>query len=198
MQVEREEYAWVIDFLPHGRSSEREPEPMAQLIGEKFFTLFEVSVKKDSSLQFGQRVYLGKDERPQVERIRKRITFDDLTPTARNEAPSVLKNIIASREPDFINFFNKAGPLSVRLHQLELIHGIGKKHLTQILDVRESSPFTSFEDVKSRVPLLSDPMQMLAMRIMQELEGKEQNYLFVRPPRKEGDLPYRGHGGFRR
>ena len=187
MQVEREEYAWVVDFLPKGRSSERAPEPLAQLIGEKFFTLFEVTVKPDITLQFGQRVYLGKEERPEVERIRKRIGYEELTSTAKTEAPQALKKIIGEREADFVKFFNKAGPLSVRLHQLELIHGIGKKHLTQILDAREKELFSSFEDIKKRVPLLPDPVQIIAGRIMQELEGKEQNYLFVRPPKKESE-----------
>ena len=185
MQVEREEYAWVVDFLPKGRSSERAPEPLAQLIGEKYFTLFEVTIKPETAVQFGQRVYLGKEERPEVERIRKRVGYEELTSTAKTEAPQALKKIIEAREADFVNFFNKAGPLSVRLHQLELIHGIGKKHLAQILDAREKSPFASFDDIKKRVPLLPDPVQILAGRIMQELEGKEQNYLFVRPPKKE-------------
>ncbi|MFH0927511.1 MAG: DUF655 domain-containing protein [Candidatus Micrarchaeota archaeon] len=197
MQVEREEYARVVDFLPKGRSSEREPESIAQLIGEKYFTLFEVTIKPDIILQFCQRVYLGNEERQEVERIRKRINYDELTSTAKSEAEPALRQIISSREPDFVNFFNKAGPMSVRLHQLELIHGIGKKHLTQILEVREQKPFASFEDLKARVPLLPDPVQIVAGRILQELEGKEQNYLFVRPPKKEGEMQY-GRGGFRR
>lgn len=196
MQVEREEYAWVVDFLPKGRSDERAPESIAQLIGEKYFTLFEVTIKPEVILQFGQRVYLGKDERPEVERIRKRVNYDELTSTARNEASSTLKKIIESREPDFVNFFNKSGPLSVRLHQLELIHGIGKKHLTQILEAREKQPFVSFVDVKERVPLLPDPAQIIATRVLQEMEGKEQNYLFVRPPKKENE--HFKHRGFRR
>ena len=176
MQVEREEYAWVVDFLPSGRSSERAPEAIAQLIGERFFTLFEVSIKPDIQVQFCQRIYLGKDERPEVERIRKRIVYDELTSTARTEAPSALKKIIESRESDFINFFNKSGPLSVRLHQLELLHGIGKKHLAQILEAREQKQFANFEDLRARVPLLPDPVQLIAGRVLQELEGKEQNY----------------------
>ncbi|MFA5108791.1 MAG: DUF655 domain-containing protein [Candidatus Micrarchaeia archaeon] len=190
MAQEREEYGLVVDFLPNGRSSERAQEPIGQLIGEKFFTLFEVSTKPGVQLSFGQRVYLGKEERAEIERIRKRIDYNDLTSTARNELPEVLKKIISSREADFIAFFNKAGPLSVRLHQLELIHGIGKKHLQQILEVRETKPFENFEDMKARVPLLANPIQILASRIMHELEGNEQNYLFVRPPKKEDEGQY--------
>lgn len=180
-----EEYGWVVDFLPKGRSSERTPGPLAQLIGERFFTLFEVTVKPSISLNFGQRVYIGKEERDEVDRIKKRVEYDELTSTARSELSTVLKKIILDRQEHFINFFNKAGPMSVRLHQLELISGIGKKHLNQILQAREQKPFDDFEDMKKRVPLLPDPAQIVVGRILEELEGKQQHYLFVRPPKKE-------------
>ncbi|PIT84586.1 DUF655 domain-containing protein [Candidatus Micrarchaeota archaeon CG10_big_fil_rev_8_21_14_0_10_45_29] len=194
MVQEREEHGWVLDFLPTGRSSERAPEPIAQLVGEKYFTLFEVTTKPNITLSFGQRVYLGKEERPEVERIRKRIDYPELTSASRSELVQVLRKIVESREADFVNFFNKAGPLSIRLHQLELIHGIGKKHLAQILEKRQEKPFDNFADLRERVTLLPDPVQIIVGRIRQELEGSEQNFLFVRPPKK--DDGYGGRGGY--
>ncbi len=177
-----EEYAWVIDFLPGGRSSERAGEPIAQLVGEHFFTLFEVSVKPGTTLTFSQRIYIGPAERPEVDRIRKRLHFDDLTGTARTEMATVLAKILLYREAEFVSFFNKAGPLSVRLHQLELINGIGKRHLTQILEARETKPFENFADIRARLPLMPEPAQLLANRIQEEMSGHVQHYLFVRPP----------------
>ena len=61
--MEMEEYAYVLDFMPNGRSSERIPEPMAQLIGENHFTLLEVTVKPGATMSLGQRVYAGRDVR---------------------------------------------------------------------------------------------------------------------------------------
>jgi putative nucleotide binding protein len=180
-----EEYAWVIDFLPRGRSSERSGEPIAQLVGERFFTLFEVSIKPGKTLSFGQRIYIGQGQREEVERIKKRLSFDELTGTARTELPACLAKIVKYREADFVNFFNKAGPLSVRLHQLELINGIGKRHLTQILEARDSKPFESLDDIHARLPLMPDPVQLIVNRIMEEMQAKVQHYLFVRPPRSE-------------
>src|SRR3989338_11574394 len=137
MIMEMEEHGRVIDFWPEGKSSEREREPTAQLLGEKYFTLLEVAIKKDVKLSLGQKLYIGKDERPEVEKIKRRIEFNDLTATARNEMPLVAKQIIHDREAEFVGLFNKAGPISMRLHQLELLPGIGKKHLKEILDARE-------------------------------------------------------------
>lgn len=182
-----EEYGIVADFMPKGRASERIPEPMAQLIGENHFTLLEVTVKQGVNLQLGQRIYAGRDARQEVERIRKRIEFIDLTAAARSELPGVLKQIVQSREVFFVNFFNKAGPLSIRLHQLELMHGIGKKHLSQILDARDTKPFENFADIRARVPLLPDPVGLIVARVQEELEGRSVHYLFVRPPSRRDE-----------
>lgn len=182
--MEMEEYARVIDFLPEGRAMDRMREPTAQLLGEKYFTLLEVAVKKDVPCSLGQRLYIGKDARVEVEKIKKRIEFDELTATARNELNAVAKSIIHDNEAGFVSFFNKAGPISMRLHQIELLPGIGKKHLTQILDARGEKPFESFKDIQQRVPLLPDPANLLVTRIIDEMHGDAKQYLFVRPPAK--------------
>jgi len=180
--MEMEDFARVIDFMPEGRSSDRLREPTAQLVGEKYFTLLEVSVKKDTPCSLGQRLYIGKDARPEVEKIKGRIEFSDLSATARSELPLVAKNIIHDREVDFVSFFNKAGPMSIRLHQLELLPGIGKKHLQQLLEARDTKQFIGFKDIQERVSLLPDPAALLYTRISEELQGTSKYYLFVRPP----------------
>lgn len=186
-KMEMEENARVIDFLPDGRSSDRQREPVAQLVGEKYFTLLEVAVKPGIKLGLGQKLYIGKDERPEVEKIKRRIDASELTATARNELPLVVKNIVQDREADFVNMFNKAGPISIRLHQLELLPGIGKKHLNEILEAR-FVPFTSFKDIQQRVPLLPDPSNLILTRIQDEIHGDSKYYLFVRPPARHTEF----------
>ena len=185
--MEMEDYARVIDFMPEGRSNEREREPTAQLLGEKYFTLLEVAIKRETPCQLGQRLYIGKETRAEVEKIKKRIEFNDLTATSRNELPLVAKNIIRDREADFVAFFNKAGPISIRLHQLELLPGVGKKHLQQILDARDTKQFSGFKDIQERVSLLPDPAELVYTRISEEMHGDSKYYLFVRPPARHLD-----------
>ena len=112
-----------------------------------------------------------------------RITLGDLTSYAREELNGVLDRILEEREREFVEFFNKAGPITTRLHSLELLPGIGKKHMWDIIESRRK-PFTSYEDIKKRVPLMPEPRRSLKERIMKELEGGEKYYLFVLPPRK--------------
>jgi putative nucleotide binding protein len=83
-------------------------------------------------------------------------------------------------EQRFVLFFNKAGPINTRRHQLELLPGVGKKHMLEILDKREEKQFDNFADIKARVSLLPDPEKIIQKRIMLELEGNEKYYLFVK------------------
>jgi putative nucleotide binding protein len=182
--MEMEEHGRVIDFMPDGRSSDRMREPTAQLLGEKYFTLLEVSIKREAKVALGQKLYIGREVRQEVEKIKRRIEFFELTATAKSELSAVTRAIIHDREVDFVSFFNKAGPISMRLHQIELLPGIGKKHLAEILSARDEKPFENFEDIKKRVPLLPDPSGLLITRIEEELAGSSKHYLFVRPPSK--------------
>ena len=68
--MEMEEHARVIDFMPDGRSSDREREPTAQLVGERYFTLLEVAIKRETPISLGQKLYIGKDARAEVEKIK--------------------------------------------------------------------------------------------------------------------------------
>ena len=81
---------------------------------------------------------------------------------------------------EFIGFINKAGPINMRRHQLELLPGIGKKHMLEILERREEGPFKDFNDLKERVKQLPDPEKIIVRRILLELEGNEKYYLFVK------------------
>ncbi|MDO8480792.1 MAG: DUF655 domain-containing protein, partial [Nanoarchaeota archaeon] len=72
-------------------------------------------------------------------------------------------------------------PLSMRMHQLELLPGLGKKHMWEILEQRDIEPFKDFEDLKKRVKLLPSPEKAVAKRILKELEGNEKHNLFVEP-----------------
>jgi putative nucleotide binding protein len=60
--------------------------------------------------------------------------------------------------------------------------GIGKKHLQEILEKRAEKPFESFKDMQTRVSLLPDPVNLISLRIKEELGGDTKNYLFARPP----------------
>jgi len=175
-----EDYAYVLDFLPYGHPDDKRPihrrEPLAQVVGEKYFTLLEVSLKKGSSPLVMDRLYIGKGERDVVHKIKKKLRYDDLTPAAKSELPYVLEHVVKQNEQKFVEFFNKAESITTRLHQLELLPGVGKKTMWAIIDERKKEPFKSFEDISSRVKGLQKPEKLIVNRIIYELQNPNTKY----------------------
>ncbi|MBI4214847.1 DUF655 domain-containing protein [archaeon] len=185
ISVVREEYAIVLDFLQTGYADAYRKEPVAQALGETFFSLLELLPKTDVKLSLHERVYIGGEKRDKIQLIKGRMLYDRLTATARNELKPVIEELIKSNEQRFVDFFNRAGPISVRQHSLELIPGIGKKHMLGIVEEREKGTFKDFADMTARIKLLPDPVRVLTDRIVEELEGKSKYFIFARPPREE-------------
>ena len=179
----KEETAIVLDFLPNGYHYDERPmymkTPIAQAIGKEHFVLLELVPKKGIHLQPMEEVYIGDGKRDKIHHIVGKIPLGKLTATAKSGLEFVIKDIINKNEKKFIEFFNEAQPLSTRMHQLELLPGLGKKHMWEIIEVRKEKPFESFADLKNRVKLMPDPEKTIVKRILQELEGMEKHKIFV-------------------
>ena len=179
----KEDYAIVLDFLPNGYSNDDRPmfkkTPIVQAIGKNKFTLLELVPKKDVFLQPSDEVYIGDKERDKIHHINGKLMLNRLTPTAKAEIEPIVQKIVHNNPEIFIEFFNKAQPLSTRMHSLELLPGLGKKHMWQILEERRGEPFKEFEDLKNRVKLMPEPEKIIVKRILKELEREEKYYIFI-------------------
>ena len=192
--MKAEENALVLDFMPRGRSSGFKSEPLAQLMGKEHFTLLEVVPKQGVELKALDEVYVGKDERPKVEFIKRRMDYKDLTNNSLNELEAAVRNIVLGSEQKFVEFFNTSRSITLKRHQIELLPGMGKKHMLQILQEREKAPFTSFSEMRERVHAMPDPVVAVVKRVVEELEGMDvRHYLFVRPPSHEKEFRPRRH-----
>lgn len=177
----REEHAIVLDYLEHGYPFEQGTmkTPIVQALGIHHLTLLELIPKRGVQLQPGQEVYIGDGKREEIHHIKGRISIDKLTATAHNGLSPIVEEAVGKEEKRFVDFFNKAQPLTMRMHQLELLPGVGKKHMWEVLEARKGKPFESFEELKARVKLLPDPKLAIVKRIMLELEGNEKYKIFV-------------------
>jgi putative nucleotide binding protein len=179
----KEEYAIILDYLPNGYPFDNRPihkkTAIAQAIGTKKFTILELVPKKGMNLQPNEQIYIGEGKRDKIHHIMGKLSVSKLTGTAQNQLEFVIRDIIDKNETDFVTFFNKAMPLSTRMHQLELLPGLGKKHMWQIIEERRGEEFKDFEDIKKRVKLLPDPKKAIVKRIILELNGNEKYNLFV-------------------
>jgi len=183
METAKEETAIVLDFLPNGYPFDATPghrkTPVAQAIGKEHFTLLELVPKKGIFLQPHQEVYIGEGKREEIHHIVGKLLLEKLTPTAKSELSYIIDELMKTHEKKFIDFFNNSRPLSTRMHQLELLPGLGKKHMWEILGARNEKLFENFADIKKRVKLMPDPEKVVFKRIMKELTGKEKHRIFV-------------------
>ncbi|MEM2918355.1 MAG: DUF655 domain-containing protein [Candidatus Altiarchaeota archaeon] len=184
-EIKKDEYVRILDFMPKGRADmpPHRREPIAQSIGEKYFSLLEIIPRRGMSFEIGERVYIGEGTRDKVDHIERRIKYEQLTPMSKSELPHILEKIVRENEKNYVDFYNTVGIITTRQHKLELLPRIGKRHRQEILNERETEPFKSFEDMQKRIRNLPDPAKIIAERIIDELKGNEKYYLFV-PPRE--------------
>ena len=177
----------VLDFLPHGRTEDDRPQyqkqPLAYAVGLAEFKLYELVVDSDADISIGDR--LDVYDSSLAERVNQ-IDYDDLPTGAQSELEYAVEDLVYEEEQRFVDFYNEAQPITLRLHQLNLLPGIGKKLRNTILDERQRQPFGSFDDLESRISGLHNPRETLVERILEELQEDDLKYrTFVRTDDQE-------------
>ena len=153
--------------------------PVVQAIGKVNFTLLELAPRKGVGIEIGQDLYIGEGKRDKVYYILGRLKRARLTETAKNQLHEFIAKRVKEDEEKIVKFFNEAPAINKRLHQIELLPGMGKKHMGEILKQREEKPFESFKEMKERIPNLPDPEKAVEKRIFQELTEMEKYNLFT-------------------
>ncbi len=176
-----EEFAYVLDYMPRGKSvviKGREG-PMVEAIGEERLTLLELLAMDNKDFEVEEKVKIGKEGREKIVSVLGKLTYEELSPEAKASLPVVVESLVKENERKYVAYFNDLQPLTPRLHGLELIPGIGKTFMKEIVDMREKQPFVDFEDVQKRVGL-REPAKMIAKRIVEELAGDSRVSIFVK------------------
>jgi putative nucleotide binding protein len=199
-----EDFVYILDHLPKGRPDDpRRKDPVAYGLGEKNFVLLELVPRPNATLLVGDRVGVNKDPASPVDHVRARVRFEDMTHAAQSELPFVVEQAVKAQEERFVKFFNDAGPITTRMHMLELLPGLGKKLMWAIVEEKKKGgPFKTFADMDARVKALHAPEKLIANRIVGEIQNPGEKYhLFVLPMAPDFEDrrgPPGGHGGMRR
>ncbi len=179
-----EEFAIILDHMPRGHPEDRKPpyarEPIIQVIGDTFFTLLELIPKRNAKITIRDKIFIGKGPRSSIDHVKGRISFNELTASAKFELQEVIQDIIKKKPWRFVKFFNESRPLTTRMHQLELLPGIGKKLMWDIIEERKKGPFTDLKNISDRIKL--QPIQAIVKRVIVELEGSDKYRVFTRHP----------------
>ncbi len=177
--MEKEENAIILEYLPNGYPMEKKMMPIAQAIGEKTLVLLELVPRRGVDLKIGEKVYIGEGKRDKVYYILGRLHREKLTQSAKDQLGEFIKQVVKEREKEFVEFFNKSDAINKRIHQIEMLPGLGKKHMQEILKQRKEKEFESFQDMKQRIQNLPDPEKAVEKRIIQELTTIERYNLFT-------------------
>lgn len=180
MKEEKKEVnAVILDILPKGYPDDPRPiyrrEPIVQAVGIEQFKLLEL-IPKSLNVEIGEQVYIGGGERPKVERVKRRLRYDELTHGAVQELSFAIERIVKERESVFVDFYNRAIPITPKLHMLHLLPGIGKKLMWEIIEQRGKKPFESFADISQRIKALPHPDRMILNRIIEEIQDPNVKY----------------------
>jgi len=183
----REEIARILDYLPYGRTPDSrsyQKQPLVQSVGETNFVLMEMTPKEGVVPTAGTRVYIGSGSRDTIDHVNRRIEYPELSNSARLELTFQIQSIVLENEARFVRYFNEAGPITTRMHALELLPGIGKKLMWAILNERKKGPFKSFADLTERVKGLHNPEKLITKRVEDELMDEKIKYrVFTTAPR---------------
>ena len=177
--------AVIVDYLPHGRPDDTRPQyqkaSLAYALETESFELLELTLTEDADVNIVDRIPIDDGAEDSVIEEVTTIEYDDLSNSAVSELEYAVEAIIDADEQRFVDFYNDAQPISLRLHQLNLLPGIGKKLRNKIIDKRKRQPFESFADLSDRVGGLHNPKEIIAERILEELRDEDLKYkIFVR------------------
>lgn len=182
---------YILDVLQHGRVDRSDKPhhswtPICQIIEIPNFQLFEIEMNKGSMVSIQDKVIISGPE-GSLGKIQRKIKYEDLTPTSHDMLQETLYHFIQENESKYIEWFNKAGPITIKRHSLEVLPGIGKKIMWDIVNERNKKLFESFADMALRVPGLK-PIELIAKRIVEELASdEEKHYLFVRRQKHQSE-----------
>ncbi len=151
-----------------------------QVLGDRYFILMEFAIRPGAKLSGGKKIYVGKGPRHEVSKFIRYLSYEELRESSKILLRETVEKIVVEGEAFFVKFFNESVPLTPRLHQLELLPGVGKRLMEKILEERAKKKFESYDDVKTRAGL-KNPAESICGRVMEELMQDQSVYLFVAP-----------------
>jgi len=94
--------------------------------------------------------------------------YRELPNQAQAAINDVMKEILSENPKSCMEFYNRAGPVSLKFHAFQLLPGIGQKKATQMMKSRVSAGWMTFEEVDEACTI--DSLQLIVERLVEELQ----------------------------
>jgi len=148
---------------------------LAYAVSVDRFTLYELNLSEDADISILDRVKIRPDFEEGIKRGRE-VDYGDLSDGARSELDYVVEDIVDEDEQRFVDFYNEAQPISLRLHQLNLLPGIGDKLRDNILDERKRSGPSRASRTSRSASTASTAREIIIERILDEMQEDDLKY----------------------
>ncbi len=147
---------------------------VATVMAEKTLVFCRVKVKGSDVMPVNQRIYIGKDasKRTDVAAIIGMAHLDKMSNMARQDLPNLVQLFIEEHAQYFVDeFYNKAGPMSLKQHSYELLPDVGPVKARNMVKARDQvGVFASMDELNALAKVKG--AELLAQRFVEEIEDK--------------------------
>ena len=147
---------------------------IATAMAEESLALCRLKLKGSEAMMLNQRIYIGKEasKRTDVAAIIGMAHFDKMSNMARQDLPSLVQLFIEEHAQYFVDeFYNKAGPMSLKQHSYELLPDVGPVKARNMVKARDQvGVFASMDELNALAKVKG--AELLAQRFVEELEDK--------------------------
>ena len=147
---------------------------MATVMAEKSLKFCRLKVKATELIPINQRVYIGKDrsKRTEVLGILGMAHLDKMSNMAKQDMPSLVQMFVEEHGQYFVDeFYNKAGPMSLKQHSYELLPDVGPVKARNMVKARDGvGVFASMDELNALAKIKG--AELLAQRFVEEMEDK--------------------------
>ena len=147
---------------------------VATVMAEKTLAFCRLKIKGSDVLNLNQRIYIGKDrtKRTEVQGILGMAHMDKMSNMAKQDLPTLVQTFIEEHGQYFVDeFYNKAGPMSLKQHSYELLPDVGPVKARNMVKARDQvGRFASMDELNALAKVKG--AELLAQRFIEEMEDK--------------------------
>ena len=147
---------------------------IATVMAEKTLVFCRVKVKGSDVMPVNQRIYIGKDrsKREVISAIIGMAHLDKMSNMAKADLPALVQMFVEEHGQYFVDeFYNKAGPMSLKQHSYELLPDVGPVKARNMVKARDQvGVFASMDELNALAKIKG--AELLAQRFIEEMEDK--------------------------
>lgn len=147
---------------------------VATVMAEKTLLFCRVKVKRSDVMPMNQRIYIGKDrsKREAISAIIGMAHLDKMSNMAKADLPALVQMFVEEHGQYFVDeFYNKAGPMSLKQHSYELLPDVGPVKARNMVKARDQvGVFASMDELNALAKIKG--AELLAQRFIEEMEDK--------------------------